>query len=908
MQDGGNRYMRMIKRNLWVVVASLTVSWGSGQAQETDVGNLELLEQRRWSIEDNEPRKIGVFSEPTARIMDQDMDLLLSMSPDQLDGFVETHRRTMYEIWRSLHRTVENLLLQNQQELAVQILLRLVGEEEREYRLPEGGRKPGSDAEQVDRLRNQAYEYALLFVITGNEDYAHRAKEILLEFARVFPVWNFYTSEGRAYSQDSTRYRGMWRAQGLLGRWYPLDMGVGLTLLRAYDTLRPLFTEEERTQIENNLFAHHKRSTDLFIGSWRDAVFEGEISGYWRIYHNLSVYQWEALIRYAQVLQRPEWIHEVVRHWSEMMRYGYMPDGFFHELTIDYHRQITSGVLGNIPTMLAGYSDPEGYRDPVSGERFDHLDFSRWEPLMSVIREASRVLVLPDGTLLNTNDAGPARAQAPEGHLQYGGLPGLLGASGLAKLGFGQMSVHLLYGGTYGHDHRNGLDLFWYAGGREVFGGTGYRPLRDSGNTREWNTMTASHNTVMVDGKEHYHNREILRIPQANTSFTSQPPQNKGKLPVEVTLPVGAQYRNQGDLLLWDGEGEQVQAMEVAQEKVYPALASMFRRTVVFVPLSEEEGYLVDIFRVHGGKQHEFFLRGGLDQGYTLSYDVETEGYKEILYKYLQIEKKTEFDLDHNPGRTLRATVAYQDGLRVISHFPALRGMGEGQWTLLQGIAPAIRRMGTADYSLIRHAVAENKNNKGLETVFVRVNEVTSGKERIDKIRAHVDHGKVFIQIQRGEVTDYVLSGVEERSPFHYGDWKFEGRLAWVTVDQNQEISGKVFAGGELRYGESVLPGNLPVYAKVSATGSRFQGHERDYVELELPSEKPLKQTPRLVLLKLGDVFSYAVPVTDMEQNGQQLRLFLQYSPGFEIGTDAVYMNFWPGWRVVGQANAELQF
>lgn len=899
--------MRVSRRFQFGLMAILMWGMSTGISFGTEIWS-ELLEQRHWPMgHPAGPRALGVFSESSASIAEQDLHNLKAMSDSQLRKFIAEHKRPLYETWRSLHRTLENLILQNETAVAERILRILIEDwkNEEPLVLPELGRKPGEVAAFIDRARNLSYEYALLAVLTRNEEYAQQAKRIILEFARVFPEWSFYDLDGRAWDQSNLRYRWKWRALAQWGSWYPTDMYSGLTLLRAYDTLRPLFSKQEQERVEQRLFVHHKESIDQFNGYWKDAVFDTRVSAYWQIYHNLVVYQWESLIRYAQVLQRPDWIHAVVRHWQEMMRYSYFPDGFFHELTTDYHRQITNGVLNSVPGMLAGYSDPEGYIDSASGERLDHLDFSQWEVLMSRIHDSQRVLALPDNTLLNTNDAGPARAQAPVEYGEIGDQPGLLGASGLAKLGTSGMAVHILYNGISGHDHFNALNLFWYAGNREVFSGTGYRPLKGSDNTREWNTITASHNTVMVDGENHFAKRDSLRIRQPNTAFTAQPPQNRGVDPVEVTQPVGAQYANHGNLLLWDAESEEVQAMEVAQEKAYPEQVSLFRRTVVLVPLAHGEGYLVDIFRVNGGSRHELFLRGGLDHAYDLSYNVPLTEHQETLYKYLQVKKKTDLNRLQIPDG-LQARVVYRDGLKVISHIPGLYGLHGGQWTLMQGTAPAIRRMGNADYSLLRQDVGPDGGE--LETVFVRVNETTSGAERIRAVRAYVKEGNVFLQIQREGVVDYVLSGVHDESRFGYGEWRFQGKLAWARVANEEEFSGRVFSGNALSWNDQEIAARKPVTAKVLSTGARFQGEESDYVDLVLADDRPLQSEPRLVLLKLGDYFSYAIQVTGFQQNGKQLRLKLQHPAGFEVRKDAVYMNFWPGWRVVAKPTAELHF
>lgn len=890
----------MIKINLWFVVGFLVTSWCFGETKWTGVLYPELLEQRHWPLEQGSPPGSGVFKERSGAIPDEKLQELLSMTPEQIQRFVGRYRSRLYDRWGSLHRTLEHLIVQDQTEVACRILLELVSDVDPKepINLPQEGRKDPEAIERISRYASLAYEYTLLMLVTGNHEYGERAQEIILEFSRVLPHWKFYF-ENREYPQDSARYRRNWRARGLFGAWYPLELYHGLALLRAYDTLRPWFTEEEREQIEQDFFTHHKNTIDRFTGAWGDTPFEGEVSGYWRSYHNLMVYQLEGTIRYAQVLQRADWIHEVVRYWQEYLRYTYTPDGLFREVTIDYHRQISGGILSSIPRMLQGYSDPVGYVDAVSGERFDDLDFSQWEVLMRPIRESARVLVLPDGTYLNTNDAGPARTQVQENQIEWGRKPGLLGGAGVAKLGSRGMVAYLLYGGTRGHDHSNALDLFWYAGDREVFSGTGYRPLPDSGNTREWNTITPSHNTVMVNGQNHFRNRAQFRVQQPTTAVTSQKPEVPGQEPVEVALAVGAQYRDQGELLLWDALSEQVQAMEAGQERAYANVTSLFRRTVVMVPLVEGEGYLVDIFRIRGGQRHELFVRGGLDHPYTLEFDLPLQEHEETLYQYLQIEKAAKLD------QGLASQVRYEDGLRVISRMPMVYGPVQASKEVLVGSAPAIRRRGNAAYSLVRHELKDSE--EALDTIFVRIHETTSGEARVLGVRSHVEGDRIFIQIEREGAKDYLFSGLSEESRFEYGEWRFQGRLAWVSVSDDQELTGRVFSGHTLHYGEDVLEGRLPLSGQILAAGSKFQGETDDFIVVSLDQELPEGKTPQLAHLQLGDVYRLSIPITGIEANGRELRIQLAHSPGFDIGKDALYMNYFPGWRIAGKPSVILQ-
>lgn len=60
--------------------------------------------------------------------------------------------------------------------------------------------------------------------------------------------------------------------------------------------------------------------------------------------------------------------------------------------------------------------------------------------------------------------------------------------------------------------------------------------------------------------------------------------------------------------LLASGDG--VQVMDASGEDAYRGIASEYRRTVTMVDISDEDSYLLDIFRVKGGKTHDYIFHG----------------------------------------------------------------------------------------------------------------------------------------------------------------------------------------------------------------------------------------------------------------------------------------------------------
>jgi oligo-alginate lyase len=141
------------------------------------------------------------------------------------------------------------------------------------------------------------------------------------------------------------------------------------------------------------------------------------------------------------------------------------------------------------------------------------------------------------------------------------------------------MWLHYDAGGR--HSHRDGLNLGLFAHGMDVLPEFGYPPVQFGGwgsPRANWYKMTAGHNTVVVDGED--------------------------------------QQDGAGRTTLW-ADGRQIHAIRVAAPELYSI--ERYERTALLVDIDAEDSYVVDIFRVCGGRDHAKFVHSGFGQ-------VETSG------------------------------------------------------------------------------------------------------------------------------------------------------------------------------------------------------------------------------------------------------------------------------------------
>ena len=155
--------------------------------------------------------------------------------------------------------------------------------------------------------------------------------------------------------------------------------------------------------------------------------------------------------------------------------------------------------------------------------------------------------------------------------------------------------------GRGAHSHADGLNLGIYYRGLDLMPDFGYPPVNYGGwNSAhaEWYKMTAAHNTVVVDGLDH--------------------------------ASAG------GDTVLW-ADGGEIRALRVAA----PGLndGGRFERTVVMIDVGRADSYVLDVFRVAGGRDHARFMHSHFSELQTSGLDLEPAedyGWDTLMRSFLE--------------------------------------------------------------------------------------------------------------------------------------------------------------------------------------------------------------------------------------------------------------------------------
>jgi hypothetical protein len=269
------------------------------------------------------------------------------------------------------------------------------------------------------------------------------------------------------------------------------------------------------------------------------------------------------------VLGSGEYLKDIADRLDTFTREQFFYDGMWKEGSFSYQSQVLLGI-NRVLGLISGNDRIENSSDSASEI------FARVESRARVANWAFDALRMPSGHSPPVHDTW-SKTRGPAIHQSK---PRLLGGLGHALLAHGdgkrQVQAHLTWSGGYGHHHYDALSLIFFARGTELISDIGYTHTRQRG----WTMATASHNTVVVD------------LENQIDGFDSASP---------------------GRLLRLDTGHPHVQLVAAANPLAYREVVERYERMLVLIDAGPEPSYLIDIFRVVGGKQHDYLLYGSAE-------------------------------------------------------------------------------------------------------------------------------------------------------------------------------------------------------------------------------------------------------------------------------------------------------
>jgi len=480
-----------------------------------------------------------------------------------------------------------------------------------------GWKKPGEEKKYwfvayynhwayLNHIIPAALNLSRAYLLTGKPKYAHQAIMLLDKIADVYPQMD-HNKQSRYATEFAPSYTG--KIVNLI--W---ETGVGRNLCEAYDNVWDAIDRDEAAQKFLGKTAPQIRANieKNLVREVIESVYDGRIRG------NFGMHQ-ETLLVAAIVAQAgdegqvADYLLNNTGGGFQLEGYNYAIANYFTREGISC-REVAPGYCAIWPAHLVSIADLM--------KRFDINLFER-EKVRRIMLGLERLIVLDkftpaigdsgsvtDGAVrvpmrtariayreYEGNDlaailrrgggrepvfegfedlfAEPLAVPAPtKEQKQATPASDLMDGYGLALLRSPKQAVacSLFYGPSPGHGHVDKLNIELFALGHKLLPDLGYPQFAaDDPEPPGWSRNTVSHNTVVINAKE----QTTVQAGQVRT-FAASPT---------------------------------VQLAEVDAPAAYRGEVSLYRRTLAMIG-GRDHIYSVDIFRVVGGKQHDYSLHG----------------------------------------------------------------------------------------------------------------------------------------------------------------------------------------------------------------------------------------------------------------------------------------------------------
>ncbi|MDE2997640.1 MAG: heparinase II/III family protein [Gemmatimonadota bacterium] len=698
---------------------------------------------------------------------------------------------------------------------------------------------------KVGWATGQALTMAKLYAVTGEIGYAERVVWILDRMARAFPKYLYHSYDGsiadlppaevaanmgaeesaggpsggrfppgairhaydlHQFDTYSTMNNGFWGAGRMNVHGKGSDAGPLFSMLVAYDLVREASYPDGRRVLDN--VTERRIVDDLILAGCTDME-------HWNSLSNKGTAVFVLSAGAGMLFGQADRVRHALDGFRRMLDERYHHDGFYAECP-SYSAHNLSNVH-ELADLLHGYSDPPGYA-PDEGERIESLDmFSSGrfhDSLVSLVRmlaPGNRMPVIGDTRYGTTADVLSLEVLAARVGGPYAGLLEAVQGAALSERGreyglwylppdlsvdatelplrsewFPGWHVGVLRGDRgandtalylngnehewtvdTGHRHQDVLSLSLYAFGEEMVSDRGYfsgsdQRLPDGRSGQRWMRSTLSHNLVVVDE--------------------------------------GEQGRNEcGSNLELFGLAPGIEVVQASGVNVYPQ-CDVYQRLCVMVDAPEGQTYAVDIFRVSGGKIHQYgfqcngTLAGGVPDFSTSDSVSLSDVWAEWLEnpRAISPENTTAITWQHR-GINLDLMVLNTPQRLVIADAPGWR-----VFTTEELRQPAIN-----------HVLAENRAADGEKSISSQyaalIVPYVSGNSPVASARLIEDDpesGVVAIEVKLDGRTDYIISTLD-REQRRYGPVSLAGRFGFASVDeQGRAVRAYLLNGTKLTCGD----------------------------------------------------------------------------------------------------------
>ncbi|MGD8239745.1 MAG: hypothetical protein PVH68_14390, partial [Armatimonadota bacterium] len=197
-------------------------------------------------------------------------------------------------------------------------------------------------------LGGRALRLAQLAHLSRDPTHERKAIVLLDAFALKYPGWCVMADrafdESRPLDSHPEKPRPYWG--GIWSRWFYGD--IPRDLINAYDLLYHS-AQWDKLSAEKGIDVRRRLEDEVFHAS---VEF---VRGYPERLGNMSPHIYRGLITAGRVLGEPDYVHEAVDRFMQLVRTQFFFDGMWREGSISYHRQTIGGLRG-VMDLVKGYS------------------------------------------------------------------------------------------------------------------------------------------------------------------------------------------------------------------------------------------------------------------------------------------------------------------------------------------------------------------------------------------------------------------------------------------------------------------------------------------------------------------------------------------------------------------------
>jgi hypothetical protein len=655
------------------------------------------------------------------------------------------------------------------------------------------------DFEKSKFMEDKLNVLAAAYAKSGDERYARRVALALDAWANVVP--DYYLSpinDEAPLSPTQAAARG-WNVQRAsdhngLGHelsWFPVPALDRIWGSRALVQLSAERGYDVREHIIKDLYLNE---TDYLTNTVPLPVHTSA---------NLS-FSYEVMADLATVLGRRGgligWLDKyMARTVKNFMRDGMDGESFGYQRT---YAVSNAKVIRNMTRYFEVWPAADGAEAEVAA------GLARSRAIVQKGLDALVLVSLPDGQLPPFGDTGLDANPAGRDATHTRVLPGY----GHVALGAGaagqQTQLNLGFEDNANHVHQDVLGLTLYGFARELLGDIRYSRVPG----RAFTESTMAHNTVTVNRAVQYRTNNVGGS-NAGHLFTG------------------------GDLLTYEPDLGGISVVEVDGARAYLNQATRYQRIMILNAIDAAHPYVLDVFRVNGGKTHDYFIHGSTRFDETASSSLALSPVN-TPYPLLPAGTPWTEPTDSSSPRDWYG--AFRDMSRATSagsYSVTFREVGGTRGTRMHMLDrdPAVVWVGrspapyrdTSPTGFYDHwrptMLVRREGADGLDSTFVDVIEPFDGEGAITSVElvplAGADRDQVAVRVRFSDGREDVLLVDAAAAPAPLasadGSYALDGRFGVVTHGADGTTRGYLVAGTRLAY-----PGQTLALPRATLTGT----------------------------------------------------------------------------------------